>query len=266
MASIDYATALDTLPAASPVLSRDFSLFEQDLYSIWGVTKPVSEYLTRGANRENVEITEKYEPNENDKIKILSLPNDNLQLNSLFVHATLLIQSSNDNKTYSMGFGSGNNNKLCIYSPDPVLITFLRNQGQSLDNIPLVYEDNNINEESIEKLNIYLNARPTTASFPARRPVLKVCYDDKDYKPYFSRQRGGFNCWTALEDIFPEMRSTFNLPEKITHLDRSALTIFRGGRTKSKNCKRNKSKNCKRNKSNTRKRKRNKSKIRKHRL
>ncbi len=55
---------------------------------------PVSEYLTRGAKRENVAITEKYEPNENDKIKILSLPNDNLQLNSLIVHATLLIESS----------------------------------------------------------------------------------------------------------------------------------------------------------------------------
>jgi len=259
-------------PSSHPILGTNYSIFEkspshEQLYSIWGLPAPVENYLIRDTEMQDINIKEKYEPNEKDNIKILSLDNFNLQFDSLISHASLIIHSHINNKKYSIGFGSGNDNKLCIYSPDPVLITFLRNRRESIDNVPLVYAQDGIDDNSIEKLNTYLNANDTTVLFPARRPVLKVCYNYKDYKRILSRQQGGFNCWTALEDIFPHSTESINALLREMNA-RSLSSIFRGGqrkckRNKSKKCKRNKSKRCKRNKS--KKFKRNKEKC-KHRL
>ena len=260
-----------TLPPSSPPnLDINYSIFEESpfdeqLYSIWGVLAPVKNYLTRKrkppSNMEHINIKEKYKPNERDNIKILSLNNFNLQSESLISHASLIIDSYINKKKYSIGFGSGTGNKLCIYSPDPVLITFLRNYRQSIDNVPLVYEQNEIDESSIEKLNTYLNAIDTTVLFPARRPVLKVCYNDLYYNRILSRQQNGFNCWTALEDIFPNSTERINaLSGEITGFNpRSLASFLRGGQRKSKKFKRNKSKKFKRNKS--KKFKRNKKKM-----
>jgi len=262
---------LVTSPPSRPKLDINYSIsekssFDGQLYSIWGVSDPVEDYFRPEAEMKHINIKEKYEPNEKDNIKILSLNNFNLQFDSLISHAILIIHSHIDNKKYSIGFGSGNDNKMCIYSPDPVLVTFLRNYRESIDNVPLVYEHDGIDENSIEKLNTYLNANDTTVLFPARRPVLKVCYNYKDYKRILSRQQNGFNCWTALEDIFPDSTESINaLFRGMIELNpRSLSSIFRGGqikckRNKSKKCKRNKSKKCKRNKS--KKCKRNKEKC-----
>ena len=131
-----------------PKLGNNYSLFEESperLYSIWGVLEPVKNYLKKNANIQDINIKEKYEPNERDNIKILSLNNFNLQSESLISHASLIIDSY-INKKYSIGFGSGTGSKLCIYSPDPVLITFLRNYRESIDNVPLVYQQNGIDQ------------------------------------------------------------------------------------------------------------------------
>ena len=271
----------NTPPPSPPKLGTNYSIFEEPpsdepLYGIWGVSAPVINYIRRNTEIQDINIKEKYEPNEKDNIKILSLDNFNLEFDSLISHASLIIHSHINNKKYSIGFGSGNDNKLCIYSPDPVLITFLRNYRQSIDNVQSVYAQDGIDDNSIEKLNTYLNANDTTVLFPARRPVLKVCYNSKDYKRIFSRQQNGFNCWTALEDIFPRSTESINAlrREMIEFNPRSLASLFRGGqrkckRNKSKKCKRNKSKKCKRNKSKRSKRnkskkfKRNKKKLKK---
>ena len=238
-------------PSSPPKLVTNYSIYEESLYSIWGVLNPVQDYIRRTASIKDINIKEKYKPDERDNIKILSLNNFNLQSESLISHASLVIDSYINKKKYSIGFGSGTGNKLCIYSPDPVLITFLRNYRQSIDNVPLVYQQTGIDEGSIEKLNTYLNANGTTVSFPARRHVLKVCYNDLYYNRILSRQQNGFNCWTALEDIFPNSTESINAlyREMIELNPRSLASFFRGGQRKSKKDKRNKSKRCKRNKS-----------------
>lgn len=243
-----------------PNLGNNYSLFEESperLYSIWGVLEPVKNYLKRNTNIKDINIKEKYEPNERDNIKILSLNNFNLQSESLISHASLIIDSYVNKKKYSIGFGSGTGNKLCIYSPDPVLITFLRNYRESIDNVPLVYQQNGIDESSIEKLNTYLNANHTTVLFPARRPVLKVCYNDLYYNRILSRQQNGFNCWTALEDIFPNSTESINAlyREMIELNPRSLASFFRGGQRKSKKLKGHKSKKFKKRKGKTKRRK-----------
>ena len=244
-----------------PKLGNNYSVFEElperDIYSIWGVLEPVRDYLKLKTNIKDINIKEKYEPNEGDNIKILSLNNFNLQSESLISHASLIIDSFINKKQYSIGFGSGTGNKLCIYSPDPVLITFLRNYRESIDNVPLVYEQNGIDRSSIEKLNTYLNANHTTVLFPARRPVLKVCYNDLYYNRILSRQQNGFNCWTALEDIFPNSTESINAlyREMIELNPRSLASFFRGGQSKSKKLKRHKSKKIKKRKGKTKRRK-----------
>lgn len=237
----------EDLPPPPPKLDMTYSLFEESperLYSIWGVLEPVKNYLKRNTNIQRINIKEKYKPNKKDNIKIFSLNNFNLQVDSLISHASLIIHSYNNNKKYSIGFGSGKDNKLCIYSPDPVLITFLRNYSEPIDNVPLVYEQDGIDESSIEKLNTYLNANDTTVLFPARRPVLKVCYNYKDYKRILSRQQNGFNCWTALEDIFPDSTESINAlyREMVEFNPRSLSSFFRGGQSKSKKFKKRKGK------------------------
>ena len=121
----------------------------------------------------------------------------------------------------------------------------------------MVYEQDGIDESSIEKLNTYLNANDTTVLFPARRPVLKVCYNYKDYKRILSRQQNGFNCWTALEDIFPDSTESINAlyREMIEFNPRSLSSFFRGGKSKSKKIKLNKSKKLKKRKKKTKRRK-----------
>ena len=62
----------------SSKLGNNYSLFEESperLYSIWGVLEPVKNYLKKNANIQDINIKEKYEPNERDNIKILSLNN-----------------------------------------------------------------------------------------------------------------------------------------------------------------------------------------------
>jgi hypothetical protein len=159
-------------------------------------------------------------------------------------HVTLLIVSANNGKTYSMGFSSGKNNKLCIFSPDPVFITMMRNKPHDI-NDDLIYQQDEISDRSIDKLKQYLGN--TKGSFPARRKIPKVCYDKLEYKAIFSRQRSGFNCWTAIEDIFPSFTRSIRqtIPSVSAFLARGSKTLKKTSNTKRKKSKGTKSKGTK---------------------
>ena len=159
-------------------------------------------------------------------------------------HATVLIDSANNGKTYSMGFSSGKNNKLCIFSPDPAFITMMRNKPRDISD-DLIHQQDEISKRSIDKLHKYLGN--TKGSFPARRKIPKVCYDELEYKAIFSRQRGGFNCWTAMEDIFPLFTRSIHetIPSVSAFLARGGKNLKKTSNTKRKKSKGTKSKGTK---------------------
>ena len=244
------------------LLERQLSIGEEvdgeQFFSIWGSSEEdIQKYKEpHGPNRANnteIVITPKYIPDKNDKIRIYSMISQGEIIIESVHHVTVLIDSANNGKRYSMGFSSGKNNELCIYSPDPVFITMMRNKPTTvraskydIHNVHLIYQQDGITDSSIDKLNKYLGN--TKGSFPARRKIPKVCYDKLEYKAIFSRQRGGFNCWTAMEDIFPlftrSIRET--IPSVSAFLARGAKTLKKSSKSKRKNSKR---KNSKRKKS-----------------
>tara|TARA_B110000285_G_scaffold220113_1_gene271518 strand:+ start:185 stop:952 length:768 start_codon:yes stop_codon:yes gene_type:complete len=232
------------------LLERQVSIGEEvdgeQLFSIWGSSEEdIQKYKEpHGPNRTNnteIVITPKYIPNKNDKIRIYSMINRGTIIVESVYHATVLIDSANNGKTYSMGFSSGKNNKLCIFSPDPAFITMMRNKPRDISD-DLIHQQDEISKRSIDKLHKYLGN--TKGSFPARRKIPKVCYDELEYKAIFSRQRGGFNCWTAIEDIFPlftrSIRET--IPSVSAFLARGAKTLKKSSKSKRKKSKRKKSK------------------------
>ena len=235
------------------LLERQVSIGEEvdgeQFYSIWGSSEEdIQKYKEpHGPSRTNnteIVITPKYIPDKNDKIRIYSMINRGTIIVESVYHATVLIDSANNGKTYSMGFSSGKNNKLCIFSPDPAFITMMRNKPRDISDV-LIHQQDEISKRSIDKLHKYLGN--TKGSFPARRKIPKVCYDELEYKAIFSRQRGGFNCWTAIEDIFPlftrSIRET--IPSVSAFLARGAKTLKKSSKSKRKKSKRKKSKRTK---------------------
>ena len=249
-------------------LERQISIDEEvdgeQFFSIWGSSEEdIQKYKEpHGPNRTNnteIVVTPKYIPDNNDKIRIYSMISQGEIIIESVHHVTVLIDSANNGKRYSMGFSSGKNNKLCIYSPDPVFITMMRNKPTTVRaskyDIPksrareygagsdhLIYQQDGITNSSIDKLNKYLGN--TKGSFPARRKIPKVCYDALEYKAIFSRQRGGFNCWTAMEDIFPLFTRSIHetIPSVSAFLARGTKTLKKSSNTKRKKSKGTKSK------------------------
>jgi hypothetical protein len=249
------------------LLERQVSISEEvdgeQIFSIWGSSEEdIQKHKERrGPNlpRPEIVVTPKYIPDNNDKIRIYSMISQGEIIIESVHHVTVLIDSANNGKRYSMGFSSGKNNKLCIYSPDPVFITMMRNKPTTVRaskyDIPksrareygagsdhLIYQQDGITNSSIDKLNKYLGN--TKGSFPARRKIPKVCYDALEYKAIFSRQRGGFNCWTAMEDIFPLFTRSIHetIPSVSAFLARGTKTLKKSSNTKRKKSKGTKSK------------------------
>ena len=239
------------------LLERQVSISEEvdgeQIFSIWGSSEEdIQKHKERrGPNlpRPEIVVTPKYIPDKNDKISIYSMISQGEIIIESVHHVTVLIDSANNGKRYSMGFSSGKNNELCIYSPDPVFITMMRNKpttvraskydisksrareyGAGSDH--LIYQQDGITNSSIDKLNKYLGN--TKGSFPARRKIPKVCYDALEYKAIFSRQRGGFNCWTAMEDIFPLFTRSIHetIPSVSAFLARGTKTLKKSSKTK----------------------------------
>ena len=196
----------------------------KSLYSIWGSTsEDIEKFRTPyGEDRDKktaIMVSPKYIPNKDDNIKIYTILNRGNIIKRSINHATLLIHSANNNKLYSMGFSSSEINKLCILSPDPTLIEAWRNKHPN--NIPnLIYEQDSISQNSINRLKEYV--KNSEGNFPVRRKIPQVCFDNLEYKAIFSRQRGAFNCWTALEDIFPDFTVHINetMPSVTAYLAR----------------------------------------------
>ena len=220
-------------------LERQISIDEEvdgeQFFSIWGSSEEdIQKHKERhGPNlpRPEIVVTPKYIPDKNDKIRIYSMINQGEIIIESVHHVTVLIVSANNGKTYSMGFSSGKKNKLCIFSPDPVFITMMRNKPHDIsDN--LIYQQDEISDRSIGKLKQYLGN--TKGSFPARRKIPKVCYEELEYKAIFSRQRGGFNCWTAIEDIFPSFTRSIRqtIPSVSAFLARGTKTLKKSSKTK----------------------------------
>ena len=196
-------------------MNKQLSLVEEiegnQIYSIWGSTdKDIQKFkMPRGIDRDiktKIDVKPKYEPHASDNIKIYTIINRGNIVKRSINHATLLIHSANNDKLYSMGFSSSQQNKLCILSPDPTLIEAMRNKHPD-NSLNLIYEQNKISKDSISKLKNYV--KNSIGHFPVRRKIPEVCYNI-DYKGFFSRQRVGFNCWTALEDIFPDFTLHIN--------------------------------------------------------
>lgn len=235
----------------APTLGKQLSLVDEVdgkfLYSIWGSTEEdIEKFRTPyGEDRDKktaIIVTPKYIPHQDDTIQIFTTLNRGDIVKRSINHATLVIDSANNNKLYSMGFSSSQNRKLCILSPDPTLIEAWRNKHP--DNIPqLIYEQKGISPYSMDKLTDYV--QHSEGNFPVRRKIPQVCFDKLEYRGMFSRQRGAFNCWTALEDIFPDFTLHINdtMPSITAYLARGT----RRKRRKSISKKRRKTKQRKRN-------------------
>jgi hypothetical protein len=245
----------------APTMERQVSIVDEidgkSLYSIWGSTsEDIEKFRTPYGEDRSIMVSPKYIPNKDDNIKIYTTLNRGNIVKRYINHATLLIHSAENNKLYSMGFSSSENNKLCILSPDPTLIEAWRNKHPS--NIPnLIYEQDNISQQSINKLKEYV--KNSEGTFPLRRKIPQVCFDKLEYKAIFSRQRGAFNCWTALEDIFPDFTVHINetMPSVTAYLARGT----KRRRRKSIKKKRRKTKRSKTKRSKTKRRKKNRKKI-----
>ena len=242
-------------------MNKQLSLVEEiegnQIYSIWGSTdKDIQKFkMPRGIDRDvktKIDVKPKYEPHASDNIKIYTIINRGNIVKRSINHATLLIHSANNDKLYSMGFSSSQQNKLCILSPDPTLIEAMRNKHP--DNpLNLIYEQNKISKDSISKLKNYV--KNSIGHFPVRRKIPEVCYNI-DYKGFFSRQRVGFNCWTALEDIFPDF--TLHINKTIPSI---SAYLARGKKKYKKNKNLTKKRKKKRAKKLTKKRYINKAKV-----
>ena len=140
-------------------MNKQLSLVEEiegnQIYSIWGSTdKDIQKFkMPRSIDRDvktKIDVKPKYEPDTSDNIEIYTTINRGNIVKRSINHATLLIHSANNDKLYSMGFSSSQQNKLCILSPDPTLIEAMRNKHP--DNpLNLIYEQNKISKDSISK-------------------------------------------------------------------------------------------------------------------
>ena len=200
---------------------------DKKIYSIWGVgPDDIDKYRTplNALNRNaltKINVSQKYIPKKDDSIKIYSTLNSSI---IPITHATLIIDSNDDEgniRTYSLGFTSSDESKLCILSPDPTIIEGFRNKRSH--NPDLIYEQDGIDDSSIEKLNYYINRADLEGNFPYRRQIVQKCFKEREYKSFFSRQRTGFNCWTALEDIFPKFKVNKITGNPLLYLARGIL-------------------------------------------
>ena len=231
-------------------MSRQMSLKDdidgKKIYSIWGVGQDdIDKYRTplNAINRNTltrISVSQKYIPKNDDTIKIYSTLNSSI---IPITHATVIIESNDDEgnvTTYSLGFTSSSESKLCILSPDPTIIEGFRNKRSHKPD--LIYEQDGIDDSSIEKLNNYINAEELEVNFPYRRQIVQKCFEDHEYKSFFSRQRTGFNCWTALEAIFPKFKVNKITGNPLLYLARGMLKKRKYTKKKSRKNKKKKDK------------------------
>lgn len=192
--------------------------FKINIRSVWDVDNTVyNEYISTKKQPKIVSKTESYKAKQTDSFMIIKVETGN----ALFEHATLLIKTK-DNNIYSIGFNgkSLKDKKLCMESPDVLGIGQFRKwsnntkkstefnkdfQGLLIKNDSIILKSDSMSAESVKKLNSFINLKRVTPYLYTRRPIINVCSSNHNYIFILSRIRQGYNCWSALEEIFPEV-------------------------------------------------------------